>query len=240
MVLWPTSDDATPEQSIVSFHRLGQCKVLALDTYNAFIRPDGKQAGDETIVSDASWGAIEKALSAEGMKRLLVISPVPIVECSPEEAKKLGGSLDRQDIRERWSFHTADQLKLLQLLFEWQISKENLGQDRQSLLLCGGCKYGCKTRVMASKGPERVGSALDQSFEIQQLIVGPLASGLGSPEHALEGRVYTEDFAGVRESTSLIDFIRMIPSVPAHVCVRRCRASWKGGRNKCGASSSCR
>ena len=45
MVLWPTSDYATPEQSLDSFHRLGQCGVLALDTYNAFIRQDGKQAG---------------------------------------------------------------------------------------------------------------------------------------------------------------------------------------------------
>ena len=149
------------------------------------------------------------------MKRLLVISPVPIVECSPEEAKKLGGSLDRQDIRERWSFHTADQLKLLQLLFEWQISKENLGQDRQSLLLCGGCKYGCKTRVMASKGPERVGSALDQSFEIQQLIVGPLASGLGSPEHALRA-VSTLKILLACASPSLIDFCTyMIPFCPS-------------------------
>ena len=132
-----------------SFHRFGRVGVFMLDTRGNRLDASGGFHPHEAMLSLQQWRELGNAVSDPDLRALVVATERPVVDDSPQDAALKAVHPSQARLREGWPYHGADLHRLLDLVFAWVRSSDDIGvqSHRAAIFVAGGMHAGVETLI---------------------------------------------------------------------------------------------
>ena len=100
----------------------------------------------QSILSEQHWQSLRSSLDTQGIQALVFASEFPVVDDAPEDAQRKSLNPTRRFLRQRWPYHEAEVLRLLESIFGWRDA--GVADARRAVILSGGLRVGVKSKIV--------------------------------------------------------------------------------------------